>query len=242
MPARKNASSRGNAAYPYPYDAKAIGLAPIAYWPLDDETATAVDLSINANNGAYNGSTYELGHPGIGDGSRSVLLNPGVVGGADGVNIYSAGFNTLFDGNEGSVGIWSKAYDDTSLDAGYLVNLYSTEPNRFYFSRPGANAIRGLRKAGGVADFGGPTSQFDLDWVHWLFTWSEADDEQYIYKNGKQTNSFSTLGTHDDGALNSGLTRFGNYTSAAGFGGWLAKGIVFDRRVTAAEAMILGRL
>ena len=240
MPARTKASQRTYAKFPYLYDAQALALGPRTYWPLDDETATAVDV-VAGNNGAYTSGCARL-QPGIGDGSRSVLLNPGGPGGPDSVNIWSAGFGGLFDGNEGSFGFFVKAYNDSALDGGYLLGLYSNEPNRFYISRNAANSVRLFRKAGGAAGFPTLGNQFDLGWVHWLMTWSVGDgQEQRHYKNGQWKASQFSIGTFV-GDLNSSLTKIGNYTAAAGASGWFAKAIYFDRAVTPDEAAILGRV
>ena len=240
MPTRDIASNRSYAKFPYPYDVEALGLGPVSYWPLDDSTAIAVDSSINENDAAYVGSTYILGEPGIGDRSRSVRLNPGGGGGGDSINIYSAGFNSVFDGNEGSFGIWTKVNDAAEWDlGGYLMHIYSGEPNRHYITKIVSNSMRLFRKAGGTAQFPTLSGQTELGWVHWLMTWSVGDDKQIAYKNGVVVNTKTSLGTYV-GALNGGLTKIGNFTTAAGYGGWMAKGIVFDRPVTAAEAIILG--
>jgi hypothetical protein len=237
MPARAKASQRTYAEFPYPYDAKALALGPAAYWPLGDLFGAAVE-SVAGNDGAYTAGCT-LGQPGIGDGSRSVLLNPGGIGGGDSINIYSGGFAALFDGNEGAFGVWCKVFSDAALDGGYILNLYSNEPNRFYISRSSANAVRLFRKAAGVALFPTPTNQFDLGWVHWLMSWSDTGDEQVQYKNGRHVATANGLGTFA-GALNASLTKIGNYTAEAGGSGWYAKGIYFDRPITPAEAVILG--
>ncbi|MHC4744885.1 MAG: hypothetical protein ACYS8Z_23465, partial [Planctomycetota bacterium] len=71
----------------------------IGYWPHNEPSgSTAFDLSPEGNNGTYTNVT--LGVTGIGDGQTGVAINGAA---ASYVDVYSAGFNTDFDGQEVSI-------------------------------------------------------------------------------------------------------------------------------------------
>ncbi len=248
MSTRKNAANRASAEYPFPYDAKAIGLAPVAYWPLDDSTSTAIDLTLNGNNGSFvNAAGYELGAEGIGDGSRSVLFNEG--GELNGYcNTYSAGLDSVFDGAEGSFGIWTKVLDASIWTDGitrYAIHNYADGDNRMYHAKMStSNNWRLYYESGNVGKNVTAAVTTSVDWVHWLATWSEAADELKIYRNGVQWQGTSTsLGVWSAGALHSSFQKISTTQGTVGeWRGWLAKGIIFDRAVTVAEAVMLGRV
>ena len=76
----------------------------IAYWPLWDlaGATTAEDISGHGYNGAQVG-TVTFGQAGMGDGRTAcAFTNSGLI------NIYSAGFNGAFNGQEFSVLLWAQ--------------------------------------------------------------------------------------------------------------------------------------
>lgn len=83
-----------------------------------------------------------------------------------------------------------------------------------------------------------------IDWVHWLTTWSELADEVRVYRNGRLWHGpVGSLGVWSGGAMHSSFQKISTTQGTVGeWKGWLAKGINFDRPVTAAEAMLLGRV
>ncbi len=246
--ARVNASQREYAKFPYPYDAKALALGPIAYWPQNDfDLSACVDLAVGDGSldGAYVGSPI-LAQKGIGDRSLSVLYNGSGLDNQN-VNIYSAALNAVFNGQLFTIGTWFKP-----LNAGWwtdglqhtLMRIYSGGSNRMYLQGGSANnAMRVFYRADDnfeIVDTGG---QSETGWVHWMYSVSLVADELKVFKNGRQIGAtVNGIGTWS-GSLNASNCRLAAASGTLSeHQGHQAKSIIFDRALSDADALAVGTL
>ncbi len=217
------------------YFRKVLSHRPIAYWPLWEASGSvAYDLAGNALHGAYTGVT--LGQVGVGDG-RSCPLFDGV---SDFCNIYSAGLNTAWDGAEGSASIWLKSYGDFWTTAGaYPFNIEVDSNNRLIIYTIGDGTLLFRRAGGGTASNITSSDLETTDWLHFVFTWSEAvDDEFKAYVNGVQEGATQTgLGAYTTDPLHSDFCNIGAQSSVpvGTTEAYFAHGAVFDKVLTLPE-------
>lgn len=231
---------------PQTYDERVLALGPIAYWPQDDSAGvTARNLVDAALDGTYTNAP-DLGEVGIGDGSTSVKFNDPVL--ADQVvNIYSLALNAVFDGQEHTIGTWFRMLNAgiwTDGIAHTMMRIYANGANRMYIQKRNVNnGMRIFYRADDnfeIVDNGG---QSETDWVHWMFSVSLAADELKVFKSGVQLGAtVNGIGTWS-GSLNSANTRYGGATNTTlEHQGYMAKGIVFDRALSDADALAVGVL
>jgi len=148
-------------SYEQTYTELVLSTDPIAYWPLGERFgSTAYDVLGNEFNGAITGCT--LGALGIGDGLTSMFFDAI----NDYIDIYSAGLDAAFDGNEGSVMIWLFPSEEMwpTVTNRLLVNLYEDNNNRCrIYTVAGTGYVRYHRTAwSGTSKI--VTHQQDIDW------------------------------------------------------------------------------
>jgi beta-glucanase (GH16 family) len=224
---------------------RAGGSSLIGYWPLSEASgAPALDISGNNRNGAHSGDT--LGQTGIGDGNTCPSFD-----GANGlVSIYSAGFNSAFNGQVGSVLIWGKVAAEADWsDANFknllrlqvdannylVVGLDSTQPGylQFYYKAGGTVKVINHQMLGG------------LEWFSVVATWSLATDELRLYIDGvPQGQDWVTkgLGTWA-GSLSATACTIGNQNTTPGAACWhgnLAHVAIWNTVLNAAQAAQVG--
>ena len=163
----------------------------IGYWPLwEPSGAVAEDLSPEKNNGAYTAVTLRAA--GIGDGRTAGSFD----GSTSYCNIYSAGLNTDFNGQEFTVLLWARVnaasvWTDASdrrlitlmVDSNNLISIRKTAT---------ANQLLWFYKAGGVQFGPASTAYATTDWLVLAMTASKSGDQFKIFAQGAQVGSTST--------------------------------------------------
>ena len=211
------------------YADKVMALGPIAYWPLWEASGSvAYDISGNGLNGTHVSTV--LGQPGIGDGRSSTWFD----GSNDYINIYSAGLNTAFDGDEGSLMIWFKINAaGVWADGDTRRSLYiaADAANRLIIQKEAnLNQIYRFGTADNEAVTHNTTS---VVWICYVLTWSDtagATGEVKLYTDGTQEGSTATDTDTWVGALSSTETVLGAASTTPGtsHSGWLAHAALWD--------------
>jgi hypothetical protein len=186
----------GNAAVLFGenYTEKVLRYGPFAHFVQGEAAGvTAIDeINPPAQNGTYTGVT--LGETGIGD-TNTCPLYDGI---NDSLNVFSAPWAAAFDGDEGSIVIWAKAFNAAT---------WAGAEQRFFWIRVGATAnIISIRKAGAAGrvsytyQAGGVTEAYSkngvatLDWFQLGITWSASADLVQFFWNGLREATANTLG------------------------------------------------
>jgi len=216
-----------------------FGAALIAYWQMDETSgSTAGDSSPQGHDGIYSGVTLaNMPLPGKIGGS-----GPRFDGANDYVSVYSAGFDSAFDGQVGSAMVWAKVYDASVWTDGvyrHCFNFFVDASNRVHIRKSGGagnNQMEVWYKAAGVQETIYATSLTSTDWVHYAVTWSNVADEVKFFVNGVQAGGTQTgLGSWT-GNLSAANTKIGAYdASQLSWNGWLGHVVVLNRVATPAE-------
>jgi hypothetical protein len=207
----------------------------IGYWRQTEAAgAAAIDLSPQANDGAYTGVT--LGETGIGDGETCPLFD----GANDFNEIQSVGFAADWDGNEFTIAGWLKVSAGGIWIDGLQHNAITISKdgnNQLYICAAVGNNTMGIRFVSGGVDktshLAGITS---TGWLHVGLTVSETDDEKKTYLNGLIKATENGLGSWvGDTAL--AIIGAANDTPAECWDGWLAHWIILKQAISAAEML-----
>ncbi|HUW15925.1 MAG TPA: LamG domain-containing protein [Actinomycetes bacterium] len=212
-----------------------LGMAPAAYYPLDDASGNFADLSGNGYTATVSGT------PVFGATGPTIA---GVVQSAvtfDGATDYATASEAIDDGVTTATGMtlafWVKtadAGDSNPISKAAASNktwdlYYNGDPNNeidFYTYQTDGSTSHG-------ASFG-QTSLDDGAWHHWIMVVSATDNYLYTYLDGQTEFSDETVAGTWNAESDSQLT-IGGPDGAANFDGSLAH-IAFWRRVlTAAE-------
>ncbi len=199
----------------------------------------AYDESAEENDGAYTGVT--LGQPGF-DGITNCPLFDGA---NDYNNIYSAGFNADFDGQEGTFSIWGRVsalsvWTDSAARAMFTL-LVSGDHYLQVSKRPTDNNLLWLYRADSTNKSVSSLGYTEIDWFHIALTWSLGEDEVKAFYNGSQVGSTqSGLGTW---AGNLGVTNCcvgaEITTPTSVWDGWLSMPIVWKKALTPTQIATL---
>lgn len=213
------------------YSSKILGYNPIAYWPLWEASGDVAECLVNpAQNGTYTGGL--LGEPGIGDGNTSLFID----GVNDLVDVGSVTFNAAFNGLEGSMMIWLKAFNagvwtDTGnryfavmQNAGEYVILHKNDPNQIR----GATLMGGNAKDVSTVAYAGSTA-----WINFTLTWSDSGNALIMYTQGANPIT-STLGTWGGGGLTSAILGAGSAAFRV-WHGWLQHCFILGYAATPAQ-------
>lgn len=193
----------------------------VAAWALDEASgATATDATGHGYNGTYVNAT--LGQTGIGDGKTAISLSGSA--GVRGVNVYSAGLASAFNGAEGSISMFFKVSNIADWTDGAernILYLGADGTNFVYLSKKSqSNKIWFGYQAGGTYDTVDAQYYNATGWVHIAITWSKSADQLKAYLNGVQQGATqTTLGTWA-GALASIKCMIGSGQSNADNGLW----------------------
>jgi hypothetical protein len=213
----------------------------IGYWPMSEASgATAFDLSPEGNDGAYTGVT--LGQrPGIGDGRTVPLFD----GANDFNNIYSAAFNTDFNGAEGTMAVWGKVSGVgvwTDGDVRSLFHIKVDGGNLVYIVKDSNNNVQCAYIAGGTTEVENFAST-DTEWMHFAIVWSSAGDTVDFYKNGVAGTQDTVLGTFA-GDLDANNCNIGArvITPTWPWDGFLAHAAVWKTALTGAQISRLAQV
>jgi hypothetical protein len=222
------------------YNSRIIATNPLVYFPLDETSG-----SVSKNWGS-------LGTPANGQYTGVDLHNtPGPKGGGcpyfdgvhDWVNIYTAALAAAFNGDEGSLAIWSKVYDVSIWSDGsyhYQFILMVDIQNRVNISKSSANKLNFSYYAGNVTKAVNLATT-TIDWFCAVLTYSKSNDRMRGYFNGVQVETIQTgLGVWV-GSLNATSTAIGTNGSGLTYPwpGWLAHAAYWDRELSLAEIQAL---
>lgn len=215
------------------YTQQILATSPLALWPLDEGSgADILDQSGNSYNGTYTGVTW--------DGTQHPKGTP--VPFWDGANdygdVYSAGFDSAWNQNEGCVLLWLKANDAgvwTDATTRYMFVANSGVSDLFWIHKTTTDSQVWFRRVGnGTSQQIVDTSFSGTDWISVLMSWSVANDEFKAYKNGTQLGTTQTgLVAASDTTLITSQTALGagNTTPANVWHGYLGYATVWDRPV-----------
>ena len=212
----------------------------ILYHPMNESAGgVAIDHSPEGNDGAYTGVT--LGAPGIGDG----LVCPFFDGTGDRNNIYSVPFRNDFDGDNGSLLIWMRAFNVGVWTDGQtrLLAILNTGAGVYiYIRKHNTNnnlQWRRLSGAGPIVTRGGMVT---TDWFCAGITWTGGATFQ-PYFNGVPEGAPQATGAWV-GVLGAGTTLIGASTIAGAepMHGWEAHGAVYNAPLPATAMAYLGQL
>ena len=189
----------------------------IAYWPLwESSGSVANDESGNNLDGTVTGATW--GADGIGDGRTALRFD----GSGDRVNIYSAGLNSAFNGQEGTILLWlrvdSWGADSTHRDP---IRIYVDENNLIEFIKNSAGGTLQLLHRMGSYQRYVTISMSGTTWLCVACTWSKSANKFRAYLNGTQTGATQTMDGTWTGSLSSSNCAIGAGNSTASFRPWL---------------------
>lgn len=200
-----------------PYCDKVGGYAPDVFWPLDEtEGDVAYCLIDSAQDGTYYGPA--LGNsPGPDPDVDAPLFD----GTDDYVDVLSAALLAVFNGDEGTLSLWYKAFNAAAwLDLGGHTQFMladTVEANRISVQHPplGTELLDCCRRANtvNIKCTGEPGAWNPTTWQHLAMTWSMTADELIYYRNGTQP--FAAVGALQNwtGAGNH-YANIGRYISA----------------------------
>jgi hypothetical protein len=215
--------------------------ALIAYWPvLEASGTTAKDLSGNGRNGTITG--VDLAQPGIGDGRTAGYFD----GTNDYINIHSAGLNTAFNGQEGTVGLWLKVPSAAYTDGTSRLALsFRVDGNNNLDIRKSAsnNFVTFNYAAGGTSKSVAHATSSTL-WMHLLMTFSKSGDAMKAYVLGVQSGSTQTALGSWTGNLSAFNTTIGaiSTTPSNVSNGWIRDVAVWTTPLAQAAITRLGRV
>lgn len=216
------------------YVGRLMALGPLALWALDERAGTAVHDRTGRYGGTASGVTWGLA--GI-DGQTAALF--------DGLNddvVFASGLFSAFNGNEGSLVMWWKpgagVWADGTTD--YLWRCEGGSDLLNVYKKPDVGEIAMRRTAGGVLKDVGASGQSSEAWQCWAFSWSDANDRQWCYKNGVAVGVYqSGLGTWATTPTGMRLSYGG---SSLPLNGGLGPVALFTRPLSAAEMLSVGRV
>lgn len=234
-----------DATWPLGYAGKVLGYGPIAYWPLWDAVgaAQAEDISGNGFHGTPN-VNVTFGQDGIGDGRTSALFSANSY-----INVFSAGYNAVFNGNEGAVslwfrvlniGVWTDGFQRTAFDHRTdAVNQTNVEIDKRFV----ANQTYIEHRANNVARGAGIASN-EITWLHWAIVWSNTGNYVRGYKNGALVYNPGSIGGLWAGNLLNTHTVIGALTTGLSqpFNGWIAHVATFDDPLTGGDILDLATI
>ena len=218
------------------YIDKINSYSPVAYYPLNETTGTAIVDQVSANNGTYSGVTL----------ADTTGPAGGVAPRWDGANDYgqvtSAVIGPVFSGAEGTLMAWFKmANVGVWTDSTFRRILYLVVDgnNRIQLSKQNTNNnFLFQTNAGGTERDQAHTPYSETDWFHATITWSVTNSEMVGFIDGVEvvTENISLgtwVGTPDFfiGANDSTPTLVHN--------GWLAHIALWDSVVSDADILAL---
>jgi hypothetical protein len=221
-----------------------VGAANLAgYWKMNEVSgSTAYDASDAGNNGAYTAvALMNRPNPVPVGGFAPKFVPPNSL-----LDIYSTGFNTDFNGAEGSFGMWAKISDSSVWTDGtqdWLMFLYIDTSNYFQILKNTSNSLLIRRTAGGTTKTVSVTYS-NTEWFHIGMTWSEAANEFKAYINGVQTGSTQvSIGTWSGGSIattGAVIGGYHTYWTDRKWDGWLSTAFFATTPISAANMLSIG--
>lgn len=227
------------------YKSRVLGTEPtnlIQYLILNQTSgSTAVDSSPEGNDGTYSGATLANA---TGPDGRPVPLFDGV---NDHVNVYSAGFDSDWNGQEFTVSLWGKVLNAAVWTDGtikLMINLHVDADNKFFILKSNVSNEITVQYTASAVDKIINISISTINWFNIIVTVSLASDEMKIFLNGiQQGATITTLGTWI-GNLDSSNTVLAAFNTAGIFSwsGWLANIPIWNKTVSAPSIPNLSKI
>jgi hypothetical protein len=169
------------------YCDKILGYNPIAFWPLDEVVGgTALCMVNGAQSGTYqNVALYNTPGP------DAPFYAPFFNGIDSLVDVLSAPLLSAFDGDEGTIMCWYKAFDasDWGVTRSALFIIIDADTTDYVtIQHPnvaGQFVVSRLANGGGVSN-GEPNGWTPTDWQHVTMRYSKTGDSVIYYRNGVQ--------------------------------------------------------
>jgi len=222
------------------YSQKILSLSPILYYPmLESSGTTAENLgSVASGDGTYSGITLASAA-----GPMTSELAPLADGTNDHLDMYSANFNTAFDGNTGSLSFWFQmsaagVWEDSTqrqfiklfVDASNGISVgRTTTNNQIEFIHEGGGTV----KTTDVTSLAGSTA-----WHHMAFTWGSGSATAYV--DGSAETALTSLGTYAGSLSATRTTAFATSTVPAQVtSGYMQHIAIFDAKLAQADITLL---
>jgi len=216
------------------YD-KVLWYEPIAFWPLNELSGSvAHDWSGNGLHGSITGCTLGQSGPGGLGAFYFDGVNDYVGAGASVLSALNGG---LFNGDEGTLAVWARAYDATvwTDDAERAIGRLFVDDNNYIMlhRNVASNRPTWIHRRGGTYEVGDKTTSTTA-WFYTATTWSASGDIVQYRWNGAQMNANDTgLGTWAGD-----LTKvyFGSSDGLSFYWkGWISCIVLFDYAMTTAQ-------
>lgn len=219
---------------------KVLATHPVAYWPLTEPVGatTALSLITTTQNGTYGAGA----NPGVGT-SPHGLPCPFFTGGGAGIDVLTAALTAAFSGSTGSlltfqrvsgVGEWT---DGTER----RISNFIADANNFVLHRKSAanNRFDWYYRSNGVQNLRGKTPFSDTAWYSMITTWGGG--AVHVYYDGAEDLPSMVPNVW------AGVLTVAAIGDADGLGsnpwvGWISDVALWDRALSAAEALQLGAL
>lgn len=225
------------------YDEKALGLSPLAYYPMDDKSGAVIeDISGNDYDADLDGASWLYQQGGIGDGKGSMSSQGLAAHDIDAPAALNLIFQVTPPGlNEGSYAAWlyAEAADYSPAADSYLFTLDESGPEVLYARLDaGGSVFRFFRDSSPPALAVTFDNGAEVGWFHFGATWSLSNDRMRLFYNGVQQGADVT-GLVSSGAVN--LKTFGRGVLAT-WPGRMAKAAFWASEIAPADYVTLATL
>lgn len=171
------------------YAAAVLATSPLAYWKLNEGTGTTLtDSSGNGYGGTYSGVAWTGTSP-------FDEAAPSWDGANDYGNVYSAGFGTAFNMDEGCIILWLKTNSAAVWTDGTLrrVCMFQRDAtNNILIRKDTANNSLTFLRNGNSTTQSVQTTQSPAVWTSVALSWSVLNNQLKAYVNGVQVGTTQT--------------------------------------------------
>ena len=212
----------------------------IGYWKFDELSGTdAIDSSSQGNDGVYSGATLNS----VSMPSKIGGVAPRFDGVNDFVNLVSSGVSSDFDGDEGTLILWMKMYEEGDWSGGFKIfSSFASAglTNHLYIGKQSSVKILYiLRKANSAQQQAtSATLTLGTDWFMLGTTWSDTDDKLKIFVNGVQSGSIAT-GLASWSSPPTTISVIGSYNAIPEYSmnGYMGQNLLLNRAATPEEML-----
>ena len=226
------------------YINRVVATAPIVYFPLNE--ASGIDAVNRGTLGSSANGTYTGVDLANMAGPKTPFLHPYFDGVNDYVNIDSAALDGGYNGREGTVNIWFKAYNaafwtDNANHFLFRITRDNTWSNTIVLAKVVAeNALGWYYDSNATLDAITSSAYKNTNWQMMSMTWSYSADQMKAYMNGVQVGATQTgLGAWSNGALIAALLASDITPPNGPMAGYLAHAALWNRVLTVTELLAL---
>lgn len=210
----------------------------LAYWTLEEIAGTtAHDASGNLRHGTLcaGGNSPSWAATYFADGASPAARFDG----NDCLNALTSGLASVFDGNEGTLLLWLKAYDGS---------VWSSFTRQFWASADGSNLLTvhvgatantiDLIRIASAADRRGSSAVSGTGWYPVVMTWSAAANEARFYFDRVLLGTATSIGSFS-GTLSELVVGAGSTSGTFGFDGYIAHVALWNTPLSALEVQLI---